>query len=334
MGSTILASVCRPLWRYLEANRVDAADLFRRKGLDPDLIHEPRARYPYFPYCEAWVEAAAITQNENTGFENGRHYTPLDLSALGVSFLSSATLEDALRRLVRYESAVNSELRLNVIESGDLVELESEFPELPREFLRVIEDCRTSLLVDLCRQGLDMHLDPVAMAFTYPEPASLAAHFALFRCPIKFSQPISKISFSAADVKRPFSAVNRELALNSDRTLEEVMRDLKDSDIISRVKKAIIQELPSGTPSEEDIASSVFLSSRTLQRRLADENTSFRNLVLDVRRELAQKYLAEKHMPLAEISHMLGFSDTSSFSRAFKKWTGEPPATYRSNHAA
>jgi len=334
MGATILASVCRPLWRYLETNRVDAAALFRRTGLDPEIINEPRARYPYAPLCEAWVEAAAITQNENMGFENARHYTPLDLSALGVSFLSSATLGDALHRLVRYESAVNSELRLNVIESGDLVELESEFPDLPPHAVRVIEDCRTSLLVDLCRQGLDKNLDPVAVAFTYPEPEALGEHFAVFRCPIKFSQPVSKISFSAADVKRPFSTANRELAMSSDRILDEVMQDLKDSDIISRVKKAIIQALPSGTPSEEDVASSVFLSSRTLQRRLADENTSFRNLVLDVRRELAQKYLADKRMPLAEISHMLGFSDTSSFSRAFKKWTGEPPATFRSNLAA
>jgi AraC-like DNA-binding protein len=334
MGSTILASIGRPLWRYLEANRLDADALFRRCGLDPALINEPRSRYPYETLCAAWVEAAAITRNENLGFENGRHYTPLDLNALGVTFLSSATLADALQRLVRYESAVNSELRLAVIESGDLVELENEFPDLPPNALRLMEDCRTSLLVDLCRQGLDMNLDPVAMAFTYPEPDAIGEHFAVFRCPIKFSQPVSKISFSAADVQRPFTAINRELAISSDRILEEVIRELKESGIITRIKKAIIQDLPSGTPSEEDIARSVFLSGRTLQRRLAEEHTSFRKLVLEVRRELARKYLEDKQMPLAEISHMLGFSDTSSFSRAFKQWIGEPPATFRSRLAA
>jgi AraC-like DNA-binding protein len=64
---------------------------------------------------------------------------------------------------------------------------------------------------------------------------------------------------------------------------------------------------------------------------LADEGTSFRTLILEVRRELAQKYIADRDMPLAEISYMLGFSDTSSFSRAFKQWTGDSPATFRSN---
>lgn len=334
METSILASIGRPLWRYLEANNLDAGALFVRCGLDPALINESRARYPYLSLCQAWVETAAMTGNENVGFENGKHYTPLDLSALGVSFLASATLEEALQRLVRYESAVNSELRLTIVESGDLAELENAFPALQPDAQRLMEDCRTSLLVDLCRRGLNMNLDPVEMAFTYPEPESLGEHFALFRCPIKFSQPLSKISFSAADLKRPFTAADRELAISGDRILEEVIQDLQESDIISKVKHAIVHDLPSGTPSEEDIARRICLSSRTLQRRLADEQTNFRTLVLEVRRELAQKYLADKSMPLAEISYMLGFSDTSSFSRAFKKWTGEPPARFRSNLAA
>ena len=85
------------------------------------------------------------------------------------------------------------------------------------------------------------------------------------------------------------------------------------------------------TPNEPDIAKRVFLSSRMLQRKLAEEGTNFRTLLLEVRRELAEKYISDKHMPLAEITYMLGFSDVSSFSRAFKKWTGDPPAAFRSN---
>lgn len=334
MDTSILASVGRPLWRYLEANNLDPQAIFRQFGLDPELIHEPRSRYAYEQLCKVWVEAAALTQNENVGFESVKHYTPLDLNALGVTFLSSANLQEAFQRLVRFESAVNSSLRFSVVEAGDLVELDSELDDVPQDASRIVEDSRASVLLSLCRDGLGSKLDPVEVGFTYPEPKSIGEHFALFRCPVKFSQATSRITFSAADLKRPFTSANRELALSSDKILEEMIGELNESDIISKIKRAIIDDLPSGTPSEEDIAGRVFLSSRTLQRRLADEQTNFRTLVLEVRRELAQKYLADKAMPLAEISYMLGFSDTSSFSRAFKKWTGEPPATFRSNLAA
>ncbi|NQX89225.1 MAG: AraC family transcriptional regulator [Halioglobus sp.] len=334
METSILASAGRPLWRYLEAHNVDAAALFQGVGLDPELIHEPRSRYAYALLCKAWVAAAQVTNNDHVGLESVKHYTPLDLSALGITFLSSETLMEAFQRLVRFEAAVNSDLRFSVVACGERVELDSELAGVPEDAVRIVEDSRAAILLSLCRQGLGATLDPLDVGFTYPEPASLGDHFALFRCPVLFSQPVSRMTFNAADLKRPFTAANRELALSGDKILEEMISELQESDIISKIKRAIIDDLPSGTPGEEDIASRVFLSSRTLQRRLAEENTSFRAVLLEVRRELAQKYLADKDIPLAEISYMLGFSDTSSFSRAFKKWTGEPPAAFRSHLAA
>jgi AraC-like DNA-binding protein len=334
MATSILASASRALWRYLQANKVDAESLFKRFGLDPSLIHEPRTRYPFHSLCEAWIEAAVVTQNENIGFESARYYSPLDLNALGVTFLSSATLMEAFQRLMRYESAVNSSLTFSISESEDRIDLESTVPDVPGEAVRIIEDGRTSILIDLCRLGLDRSLDPVEVAFTYPEPQSTGDHFGIFRCPVKFSQPVSKISFNIADARRPFSSANRELAVSSDQILEGMIKELKKTDIIGQVKRAIIDDLPSGTPSEEDIARQVFVSSRTLQRKLADEGSNFRTLLLEVRRELAEKYIADKTMPLAEISYMLGFSDSSSFSRAFKRWTGDSPANFRSNISA
>ncbi len=334
MKTSILASAGRMLWRYLDANKVDADALFVRCGLDPALIHESRTRYPFQLLCKAFVEAAAITRNENMGLEFSRFYNPLDLNALGVTFLSSGTLLEALYRLQRYESVVNSSLMLSISESADRIDVISEVPDVPGDAIHILEDSRTSVLVDLCRMGLDKSLDPVEISFTYPQPQSTGEHFGVFRCPVKFSQPVSRISFYITDARRPFTAANRELAVSSDQILEDMIRYLTQSDIISQVKRAIINNLPSGTPSEEDIAKEVFVSSRTLQRKLSNEGTNFRTLVLEVRRELAEKYIADKTMPLAEISYMLGFSDTSSFSRAFKQWTGNSPASFRSNVAA
>jgi AraC-like DNA-binding protein len=331
METSILASTGRMLWRYLDARKVDADALFTRCGLNPLLIHESRTRYPYHLLCKAYVEAGVITLNENVGLEFAKHYSPLDLNALGITFLSSGTLIEACQRLLRYEAVVNSNLTFSLAESADRIDLISEVADVPEDAVQIIEDSRAAVLVDMCRTGLDRSIDPVEVAFTYPEPKATGEHFGVFRCPLKFSQPVSRISFNLADARRPFTATNRELALNSDQILEGMINELKQSDIISQVKRAVIDNLPSGTPDQDEIAKQVFVSSRTLQRRLADESTNLRTLILEVRRELAEKYIADKSMPLAEISYMLGFSDTSSFSRAFKQWTGGSPVAFRSN---
>jgi AraC-like DNA-binding protein len=331
MKGGIIASAGRDLWRLLESYNIDADSLFRQSGLDPSLIHEPRTRYPIELLDQAWAEAGAITGNENIGLEAAKHYSPLDIGALGVTFLSSATLMDALRRLERYASAISTELSVSVTEKDGRIDLLNEVADQQGDANRIVEDGRMSIVVDLCRLGLNNDLDPIEVAFTYSEPKATAEHFGIFRCPLLFSQPVARISFSLADSLRPFTASNRELALNHDQILAGMIKDLTKSDLVSQVKRAIIDDLPSGTPSEELIAKQVFVSSRTLQRRLADESTNFRTLVLDVRRELAEQYIADKDMPLAEISYMLGFSDTSSFSRAFKKWSGDPPTLFRSN---
>lgn len=329
MKNSMLASLGRPLWRVLEAHHIDADALFRRQGLDPSLFQESHTRYPYDLLCKAWAEATVITDKEYIGLEIGKYFTPLDLNALGVTFLSSTMLLAAFERLQRYETLVNSSLDFTIVEGEDRLDLLTNLEGVPDEALRIVEDGRTSVLVHMARMGLSQSLDPVEVAFTYPEPKATGEYFGLLRCPILFSQPVSRISFSMADAKRPFTYANRELAISNDRFLDGMMKNLKSSDLVTQIKRAIIEDLPSGAPSEEGIAKRVFVSSRTLQRRLADESTNFRTLLLEVRRELAEKYISDKTMPLAEISFMLGFSDTSSFSRAFKKWTGDPPAVFR-----
>ena len=329
MRKGLLASLAKPLWRLLEARQVDARAVFLRHGLDPAQVQQPRTRYPFENVCQAWMEAQQITNNKNIGLEARKHLNPLDLNALGVTFLSSTNLIEAFQRLDIYESLLNSELDFTIVKGSDRLDVLAEVNFDLGDTAQLIEDFRMASLLSLARLGLGDTVDPVEVAFACPEPQSTGEHFAVFRCPLTFSQPVSRISFSLPDARKPFSAANRELAISNDRFLDQMLKDLEESDLVSTVKRAIIEDLPSGTPNAEDIARRIFLSSRTLQRRLAEERVSFRDLVAEVRQDLAVKYISDEMMPLAEISYMLGFSDTSSFSRAFKRWTGEPPAIYR-----
>ncbi len=332
MTTTVLASIARILARLANARDIDGDALLRSAGLDPALTAHVDGRFAFDRIAAAWVEMAMRVDEPAIGLEAGQHYRPLDLQALGVAFLSSDTLLTALHRVDRYERLLNTRVDYTVVESADTVSIECGGLELEGFARRIFEDARTSIMLDMCRSGVDGLLNPVAVAFPYPAPADLSPYFGLFRCQPTFDAKISKLVFRGADARRPFTTANRELARSNDLVLDRMLRQLDTDDLESRVERAIIDALPSGLPSQRAVARQLNLSGRTLQRRLAAQATSFSDVRTRARRNLAQAYVADPHIPVAEISFMLGFSEVSAFTRAFKQWTGLPPATFRARH--
>lgn len=329
MIGTFLASEVRILGRLLESRGLDGRPLLREVGLDPSLVREPRARYPFARVAAAWGRAAKLAGDPHLGLHVAKFYRATDFHGLAVVFLASQNLGTALERLVRYHAVVNTALRLRLVKGAAKVDLTASAMDVDDDARRVVEDSRTAILLDLCRSGADGPLDPMEVAFTYPRPANETEHAAIFRCPLVFGAAEWRISFRPVDLERPFLASNRDLARSNDQVLARMVESLSHDDLVSRVKMAMVDALPSGTPTEEGIAKVVSMSSRSLQRRLAEEGTSFTALLAVVRRELAEQYVGDPSIPVTEISYMLGFSDVSSFSRAFKRWTGKSPAASR-----
>jgi AraC-like DNA-binding protein len=109
----------------------------------------------------------------------------------------------------------------------------------------------------------------------------------------------------------------------------EYLAQLDDDNIIERIKAAIIDQLPSGQVTDSSIADALYLSRRTFHRRLLQQNTTFRAILNEVRQKLASQYITDSSLSLNEISFLLGFAEISSFSRAFKRWTGTSPSAFR-----
>ena len=123
---------------------------------------------------------------------------------------------------------------------------------------------------------------------------------AYFRCPVTFDSDDSAILFTRADVDRPLPASNRELARANDQILSDFLNRLREDDLITRVKTAIAEDLPSGSPSDDEIAKSLFMSPRTLNRKLSALGTNYSQLLETVRRELAEQYIADPTLTLSE----------------------------------
>jgi AraC-like DNA-binding protein len=114
-----------------------------------------------------------------------------------------------------------------------------------------------------------------------------------------------------------------------ERALDERLASLEATGIAVRVAEAIVARLPLGEPRRADVAAGLGLTDRTLQRRLQVEHTSFQQVLDDARRTLARRYLADRRYPLAQVAHLVGFSDESNFFRACKRWFGMPPGQVR-----
>ncbi len=329
LAGTLLTTITRILWRTAESNRYDPVELFTGAGLDPAAIDVPRARFPFDSVCNAWLTLAARTENPCLGLEAAAHYRIPDLHALGITFLASTNLLQALRLVDRYERALNTGIDYEVSETGMQVSLVCATQEIPEPATRIIEDLRNAVFLSLAREGLGEPIVPLEVGFTYPAPAHQQPYLDHFNCPIRFSVDHSYISFKRSDALLPFTARNVDLARANDRILAQLLDALNDRDYLCRVKEIVARTLPSGTPTEAEVASAVFTSPRTLHRRLAEHGTSFRGVLSSVRRELSEGYLRDDTIPITEICYLVGFSDVSAFSRAFKRWTGRTPGQFR-----
>jgi AraC-like DNA-binding protein len=141
------------------------------------------------------------------------------------------------------------------------------------------------------------------------------------------------ITWPLSEIREPLVTGDPALARVNDGQTQAYLNSLLDSSTARVVADHIVRALPDGPPEQAQIASLMNMSSRTLQRKLRDEGMSFTALLQETRLELAQRYLAEQNRSVVETAYMLGFSEPSTFSRAFKRWTGVAPADYRKGAA-
>jgi len=181
----------------------------------------------------------------------------------------------------------------------------------------------------LCRLTLGEYVSPFRIECMRPPPSNPDRYVALMGAPVEFQAAVNRVRYVRSDIVEQLASANPELARVNDEQAETYLASFTRVSVSRTVVSKIIERLPDGPPAQQDIADAMHVSSRTLQRKLKEEGTSFLDLVQDARLSLARKYLAQPQRSVIEIAYLLGFSEPSTFSRAFKRWTGKAPAQYR-----
>lgn len=321
-----LASLLEAGERMLNGYQVDPHAVFERAGIRRS--NDPDARITIEQNRAFWREAERATGDPCVGFALGRAVLPANLHAVGYAMLASRTVFDALDRLARYDRMLTTGLDLRVDQDSDPIEVvifEVHEHAVPQQGM----DAALCVVLNMCRAVTDADFTPVAVSMTRHQPPCAASLAEYFGCPIRYAAPRNMLAFDRHIVMRTLPRQNPSVARANDEVVRNYLTRFNHDDILLRVRLELMDLLPRGTPTRAQVAQSLHLSERTLQRRLAAERSTFREVLADTRRELALSYINQRRHSVLEIGFLLGFTDPSNFARAFRAWTGKSPTDYR-----
>jgi AraC-like DNA-binding protein len=312
---------------------IDQNALLRSLGIEPDSPVDPAQMVPAADYY-AFLEKIAIAENNGTTLpiRAGAAMRCDDYGAFGLAWKSATNLRGSYGRAERYARVLTS-VSTYEVERTD----EGAFMHLHREGdrclgMRLSNEATIASIVSISQQVATQPFTPLAVYFKHSAPKDLEGHAAYFGCPLHFDSDRDALLVSHASLQIPNQLGDPSISQFFDTHLEAELSKLADPNALEhRVRIHVSRCLSEGLPTISDVAAHFSLSGRTLQRRLFEQGYSYQTLVDETRRQLAERLLQQTDYSLAEVAFMTGFSEQSAFTRAFKRWAGQTPRSFRLN---
>lgn len=304
---------------------ISPAAVLRRAGLPGDLLNRSQAKLPENEYFSLWDAIEVEADDETLPARIGdaisvEYFSPPILAAI-----SSANLEAAARRIATYKKLIGP-LALAVSRDRDALRLTFDW-QTDSELPQVLVLSELAFWVALARIGTRSRVDPRSV--TTPVPGSPRLTEFMGTPVRKGSQ--HEVRFSTQVAETPFVTSNEQMWDFFEPELRRRLNELESgASMKERVVAVLVELLPGGASSMNDVARSLAVSTRTLQRRLADEGSTFQEVLKETREALAHHYLEQPNLQTSQISFLLGYESQSSFYRAFHSWTGTTPEKARS----
>ncbi len=318
-----------PLVGVMRADGVDVDHALGLVGLTTDEIADAEAWVSHERVVRLWQIGAELTGDPNLGL---RVSAAIPAGAFGVvefALRKSDNLLDGFHRASRYFRLGHDVARMNVIDLGERVAFDHVLPG-GRTLPRVAADFVLSNALLIARDAVGGDLVPVEVRLDYAEPEDKALLRERFCDNLTFSAGERALVFAATDLERPLQQSEPGLCAILDQHASDLLAKLPTIGSFSdRVRELLAGQLAGGNPTSQEMARVLKMSVRTLHRRLTEEGTSHKQLLEQLRRELAGNYLRDQQIAISEVAYLLGFSEPSAFHRAFRRWTGKTPAAFR-----
>jgi AraC-like DNA-binding protein len=308
---------------------LDRAALLRKIEVSEDQIRDPDSRIPVVKTLRLWRRIANELDDPDLGLEVGSTFEVREGGVVGYAMLYSDTLLGALRRVVRFAKLLNQRADLRLEDLGDRWRLQATHQPLIPDFRQPVDEGIAGLMACF-REIVGREIVAASLYFNYPRPQDTTLHRRLLGTELHFAAPTAAIELWDRDVRAPTVAADRSLTRYLDELAQVHLQALpKVESYSARLRRAVWPHLSEGSPTIQQIAAELALSTRSLQRRLREEGTSFAEVIDGLRHDKAQLLLRDPNLAVYEVAYLLGYSDPSTFHRAFRRWEGTSPSRFR-----
>jgi AraC-like DNA-binding protein len=326
-AATIRAAALGGLDRVLGHSGIRLASLCERLEIDPAHLREPESRLPVSRFVELLELAAAQAKDDALGLHLCSRQPLSILGAIAEIYLRSpnclTAIQAGISSMSLHQEGATLELTMDGRHAVCAYTVRSPY----------LIECRQDTELAIARMlrfgraiGRRPDFVPTAVFFEHPAPRNIAEHRRVFGAPIYFSQSCSGLVFPKALLQPPMkgshrSSLTRHLTVNSPSPLP--------IDLPDQIRRHIARVIRHGRTSINECAAAFGWHVRTLQRRLKTAGVTYDALLETTRRDLALYYLRQGHLSLTEIGSLLGYAELSTFSRAFRRWSGCSPQAFR-----
>lgn len=330
-GGDIPSNYSRLIARELGLTARQLPELLQGTGLGASQLLSEDGLITPVQQMQILRNALALSDQPGFGLRLGKRLTPATHGAMGFAASSSPDLLSALQAIHTFLPTRASVIELHLQEAGDDLECRLTFQvQLDDELLRCVAELIITVLLEFGEFIVGRPLNEAAIAFTHPAPEYQAIYPQYLSGRIEFGHDQLTLRLPLALCHEPNASANHESYRLALQQCEAMLAQLQTqtSSYQNRLKKMMLSR-PPGTLSEEEAAATLFMSKRTLARKLKQEGSSFRQIRDDILSSQAASYLRESTLSIEDIAALLNYHDSANFRRAFKRWFGQPPEDYR-----
>lgn len=309
----------------------DAGALIQAAGLDQSPLEDPDGRVPMATMQRLWALAVQATGDPHLDLHIAQHVHHSSYGVLAYVLMHSPTLGVAIHKLCRYQDIVCNGTRISLNHLDDSVELVIDITSPAVVYPHFVVNSELSIYLHMLRLLSGESFDPEAVHLAYPAPADTREHVRVFApAPVQFGTPYSALRLPATVLDLPIPTADPQLLALLEPHAAALLARLHELPTLpDRVRHELLRLLVQSEPTLVAVAAALNLSPRILQLQLRQDGHNYQQLLDEVRRELAERHLRDNSLSVKDIAFLLGFAEPSVFIRAFRRWTGQTPGTFR-----